>query len=402
MTAMTPKPLAGLRVLDLTTVLAGPYCTYQLGLMGAEVIKVERPGGGDWARNGLRVEGVPDLSAQFVAQNAGKKSMVLNLKTEEGRRIALDLAQGSDILVENFSPGVAGRLGLGFDDIRARRGDIVYCSLSGYGQTGDMSRRPAYDHVVQAASGITTLIGTRETVPNRIGPPLFDYLAGAFGAMAVLGALHERNRTGQAQYLDVAMLDVALVTMASTVSNLINGGRVPQPNGNVAASGSPASGVFETREGLLAMTANQEGQIVRLCAALGLDALMEDERYATPDARLAHAASFRERVAAVLKDRSAREWEAYLSGKHLPATRVRTLPDVLGEPHVAAREVQKAVEDPETGRTLSVPSAGFRWNGQALEPGGPPPRLGQHTAELLGGLGLDEQAVAALRERGVI
>ena len=165
MTAMTPKPLAGLRVLDLTTVLAGPYCTYQLGLMGAEVIKVERPGGGDWARNGLRVEGVPDLSAQFVAQNAGKKSMVLNLKTDEGRRIALDLAQGSDILVENFSPGVAGRLGLGFDDIRARRGDIVYCSLSGYGQTGDMSQRPAYDHVVQAASGITTLIGTRETVP---------------------------------------------------------------------------------------------------------------------------------------------------------------------------------------------------------------------------------------------
>ncbi|MEO7937908.1 MAG: CoA transferase, partial [Burkholderiaceae bacterium] len=155
-----PRPLTGIRILDLTTVLAGPYCTYQLALLGAEVTKLERPGQGDWARSGSPVTGIPDLSAQFVAQNAAKRSITLNLQTERGQALALRLMAQADVVVENFSAGVADRLGIGFEAARAQRKDIVYCAISGYGQTGPMSRRPAYDHVVQAASGVTMLTGT--------------------------------------------------------------------------------------------------------------------------------------------------------------------------------------------------------------------------------------------------
>src|SRR5690606_5142852 len=180
---------------------------------------------------------------------------------------------------------------------------IVYCSLSGYGQTVPMSRRPAYDHVIQSASGVTTLIGTEQTVPNRIGPPMFDYLAGIYGAFATLSALRERDRTGQPQQVDVAMLDVGMMAMASTVSTVLNSGVTPRPNGNTAASGSPASGIFQTREGLLSMTANNEPQFQRLCKVVGLGALLEDERFSIPENRLANAEAFRERLAACLLER---------------------------------------------------------------------------------------------------
>ena len=265
-----PAPLSGVRIVDLTTVLAGPYCTYQLALLGAEVIKLERPDGGDWARLGSRVTAIPEFSNQFVAQNADKKSICIDLKQPQGRDLALQLMASADVVVENFSAGVADRLGIGFDAVRERRPDIVYCALSGYGQDGPMSRRPAYDHVVQAASGITLLNGTPESAPNRIGPPLFDYLAGMYGAFAVMAALRERDRTGQAQMVDVAMLDAAMVAMASTVSAWSNGGIAPKANGNTAASGSPASGIFETAHGLLSMTANQDAQLDRLCRVAGL------------------------------------------------------------------------------------------------------------------------------------
>jgi crotonobetainyl-CoA:carnitine CoA-transferase CaiB-like acyl-CoA transferase len=177
------------------------------------------------------VEGIPDLSTQFVAQNASKQSITLDLQTAQGRAIALELIASVDVIVENFSAGVADRLGIGYDAARTKRADIVYCAISGYGQDGPMARRPAYDHVIQAASGITMLTGTAESVPNRIGPPLFDYLAGMYGAFAVLAALRERDRTGQSQMVDVAMLDAAIVAMASTVSMLRNGGVAPKANG---------------------------------------------------------------------------------------------------------------------------------------------------------------------------
>lgn len=397
-----PAPLKGVRVLDLTTILAGPYCTYQLALLGAEVIKVERPGQGDWARNGTRVRDIPDFSAQFVAQNADKRSITLDLKTEKGRRIALELLERCDVLVENYSPGVAERLGLGFDAVLKHRPDLVYCSLSGYGHTGPMSARPAYDHVIQAASGVTTLIGTPDTVPNRIGPPMFDYLAGIYGAFAVLSALRERDRTDMPQRVDVAMLDVGMMAMASTVSSLLNAGVVPRPNGNVAASGSPASGIFQTRDGLLSLTANNEAQFRRLCEAVGLQHLLDDDHFASPERRQANAEVFRGKLAEALLERTAADWETVLSEAHLPATRVRTVDQTMMEPHIVQREVQQHVKDRVTGNVLSVPSIGFRWNEASLGPENAPPRLGEHTELLLEELGYTVDDIAALRMESVI
>ena len=397
-----PRPLAGIRILDLTTVLAGPYCTYQLALLGAEVTKLERPGQGDWARSGAPVTGIPEFSAQFVAQNAAKKSITLDLQTDEGRAIALRLIAQADVIVENFSAGVADRLGIGYAAAREQRADIVYCAISGYGQDGPMSRRPAYDHVVQAASGITLLTGTSETVPNRIGPPLFDYLAGIYGGFAVLAALRERDRTGQAQMVDVAMLDAAIVAMASTVSALTNSGIEPRPNGNTAASGSPASGIFETRDGLLSLTANQEAQLVRLCRVLEVDALLQDARFANHALRLANANEFRALLTAAMRKRSASEWEELLSASHVPATKVRTLREVMAEPHIARRELRQQVLDPVTGCTIAVPSIGFKWNQRSIGPDTAPPRLGQHTAEVLTGLGMNEAQIQALRDARVV
>lgn len=397
-----PRPLKGIRVLDLTTVLAGPYCTYQLALLGAEVTKLERPGTGDWARSGKPLPGVPEFSAQFVAQNAAKRSITLNLQSEQGRELALQLMAQADVVVENFAGGVADRLGIGFEAARSRRPDVVYCAMSGWGQTGPMAPRPAYDHVVQAASGITMLTGTPETVPNRIGPPLFDYLTGIFGAFSVLAALRERDRTGQAQMVDVAMLDTGLVAMASTMSAILNTGAEPRATGNTAASGASASGIFETAQGLLSMTGNQEAQTARLCEVLGLSHLLRDPRFATEAARSQHLGPFRDALSERLLQRPAREWEELLSAARVPATRVRTLPEALAEPHVQQRGVVQRVLDPQTGTEIQVPGLGFLWNNQAVGPAFAPPRLGEHTDETLRTLGLEEGAIAALRRDGVV
>jgi crotonobetainyl-CoA:carnitine CoA-transferase CaiB-like acyl-CoA transferase len=384
-----PSPLRGVCILDLTTVLAGPYCTYQLALLGAEVIKLERPGQGDWARSGTRVAGIPDLSTQFVAQNAGKQSIVLDLQTDQGRAIALELIARADVVVENFSAGVADRLGIGYEAARAQRADIVYCAISGYGQDGPMARRPAYDHVIQAASGITLLTGTPESVPNRIGPPLFDYLAGMYGAFSVVAALRERDRTGLPQMIDVAMLDAAIVAMASTVSMLRNGGVEPQANGNTAASGSPASGIFETRDGLLSIAANQDAQVRRLCEVLGFPDLLQEDAFCTSDLRLRNAGAFRAHLATGLSRRTAAEWEEAFAQAHVPASKVRSVGEILAHPHIRQREVERQVTDPVTGQALAVPSIGFKWNGRSIGPKGGPPRLGQHTAAILAQFGLD-------------
>ncbi len=382
-----PAPLTGVRVLDLTTVLAGPYSTYQLALLGAEVIKLEKPGG-EWARQGTPTRAATDLSAQFVAQNAGKKSIEINLKTGCGRAQALALMATCDVVVESFSPGVADRLGVGYIHAQSVRPDIVYCSLSGYGQDGALSHRPAYDHVIQAASGVTMLNGAPDTAPNRIGPPMVDYIAGQYAAFAVLAALRERDQTAQPQFVDVAMLDVALVCMASTVSLALNTEETPTANGNTAASDRPLSGIFPTADGLLAITANHHSQFVRAMRVMGLAALELDPRFASDDNRALHADALRAIVRERLQDRPALEWERLLSSQHVPAAKVRTLPEVLAEDHVATRGTVQTVTDPYSGGALAVPSIGFKWNGAALGPAFGPPRLGEHTEAVLRALNI--------------
>jgi len=386
-----PTPLAGVRIADFTGVLAGPYATYQLALLGADVVKLERPEG-DVTRAGAALPGVQGLTAQYVAQNADKRSVVADLKTEDGLALALALVERSDVVVENFTPGVAERLGIGFEAARARNPRVVYASMSGYGQDGPWSPRPAFDHVVQAVSGVPMLTGAPGSVPNRIGPPLFDYLAGIYGAFAILAALRERDRTGQAQRIDLAMLDAALVAMASTTSAWLNAGVAPVPNGNTASSGSPASGIFPTADGLLSIAANNEHHVVSMCAALDPPDLLDDPRFASPEVRRAHADAFRSALLERLAARGAAHWEQVLSAAHVPAVRVRTVPEVLAEPHVAVRGVRRPVLDEASGRTLEVPSIGFKLNGRVLGPARGPARLGADTEALRRELGLSRPA----------
>lgn len=397
-----PRPLAGVRVVDTTTILAGPYCTYQLALLGADVIKIERPGRGDWIREGASLPGFPGVSASFAAQNADKRCITLDLKDPRGLVIAKRLVAGADVFVENFAPGVAARLGLGWEPLVAVNPRLVYTSLSGFGQDGEFSPRPAYDHVIQAMSGVTTLIGTPETIPNRIGPPMFDYLAGIYGATATLAALRERDRTGTAQRADVAMLDAGLAAMASFVSQTLNTPTPPRPVGNTAASGSPASGIFETADGLLALAANQDHQARALIVAIGRGDLLDDPRFATTEARLAHFAAFQVELRAALRARSAAEWETLLAAVRVPASRVRTLPETLAEPHVATRGVVAPVRDDATGAAMQVPTAGYKLNGATLAPATPPRALGADTDAVLAELGLANAEIATLRRDGVI
>jgi formyl-CoA transferase len=357
---MSDRPLSGVRVVDLTHVLAGPYCTYLLGLLGAEVIKVEVPAG-EWGRRAgptgpLRNAG---LSAGFVAQAADKRMLAVDIRTPEGADILRDLLRGADVFVEGLRPGVVAKAGFDEASLRALNSRLVFASITGFGQDGPFSAWPAYDHVIQAMSGLMSVTGTPESAPLRVGPPVIDYVTGLYAAFAVMAALAARDKIGAFQRVDVAMRDCAFAMMSSVISEHLNAGTVPMPAGNIAASGSPSSGVFATTDGLLALAANQERQFRQLCSALGRPDLVSDERYAEPAVRRANAAALRVELSAVFAKRTAAEWEEVLMAAGVPAGRVRTIPEAVAEPQTAARGLLQEVLSPELGRNLSVVGAGL-------------------------------------------
>jgi crotonobetainyl-CoA:carnitine CoA-transferase CaiB-like acyl-CoA transferase len=370
-------------------------------LLGATVIKIERPRIGDWVRDptGREADG---MGAGFLAQNANKRSIVIDLKHARGPEVVAALVRGADVFLENFSPGTAARLGLGEERLMAEQPKLVYASISGYGQDGPMASRPAYDHVVQAVSGVMSVTGTPETAPTRIGPPMIDYIAGIYGAFAVLAALRQRDRTGQGQRVDVAMLDCALAAMASFVSGWLNAGQRPQPAGNTAASGSAASGVFETASGKLGLAANQERQLAALARAIGREDLLCDPRFASDTARRENRNALREILDAAFATASAAEWEERLSAVHVPAGVVREIPEILASEQVRARGVVHALRDRESGATLYAQGAGFKLNGIVPAPTEAPPRLGEHTDELLREAGYGRAQIAELRRTAVV
>jgi len=400
---MTPRPLAGVRVLECASVIAGPYSAYVLALLGAEVIKIERPGQGDW----MRVQGgdaelaAAGMGAAFLSCNAGKRSVTLNLKDPQGVRIARELAGRSDVFIENWRPGTAERLGLGFAAVSAANPRIVYCSISGFGQDGPMAPRAAYDHIIQAVSGIMSVTGTPETAPSRTGPPLVDYLTGLWAAVAVMAALRERDRTGQAQRADVGMLDCAVAAMGSIVSAHVNGGIAAGPIGNAAASGAPSSGLFATRTSMLTLVANTEDQFVKLCRTLGRPDLATDDRFREPEARRRNQDALRGIIGACLMQRPAIDWEHDLAAVGVPAGAVRTVPELLAEPQVAARDMFRQVTLPDGQRAAWLPAAGFNLDGRKIGPDGPPPDLGADNDTVLESLGYDRARRDELRRGGV-
>lgn len=398
------QPLAGLRVIDLTQVLAGPYAAYQLALMGAEVIKVETPGTGDWSR----VRGdLPELNAEgmgltYLTQNANKKSVTLDLKAPEGLAAMKRLLATADVFIENFRPGTIARLGLSFEEVRVLRPDVVYCSISAFGQDGAFSRRPAYDHVIQGMCGIMRTTGTEQTGPTKVGAPFVDYATGLNAAFAIVSALHERRRTGAAVQLDVAMLDTSMLLMASLVASHLTAGWVPQPSGNEAWSQSPSSGAFQTADGLLMVAANNDKQFRALCAGLGRADILSDPRWQQAADRAAHAPALRAELVRIFLSDTAAHWEAALDTAGVPAARVRALDETLAEDHARTRGIAAALPWDRTPGTLHLPSLGFKADGAAIPPTTPPPALGQDTRAVLAGLGYTAAELDTMAARGVI
>lgn len=377
--------LAGVRLLDLTNVLAGPYCAYQFALLGADVIKVESPEG-DLARAlgadpALNAAG---MGASFLAQNAGKRSVVLDLKVASDRARFLDLVDTADALVENFRPGVMDRLGLGADTLRMRNPRLVYCAISGFGQTGPMRANPAYDQIVQGLSGVMSITGTPDAAPLRVGYPVADTLGGMVGAFAIAAALVRARATGRGATLDVSMLDAMLSALGWPVSNYLTAGVEPAPMGNDNATAAP-SGTFRTGDGLLNIAANKQEQFVALARLIGRPDLADDPRFAEREARKVHRAALTAQIEGALACASAAEWEGRLNGAGVPAGRVLTVPQILADSQVTGRALIHRIDDAlGPGRPLAVLRGGFLVDGQAPAPPGPPPRLGQHQAEVLG------------------
>ncbi|MCA1192775.1 CaiB/BaiF CoA-transferase family protein [Saccharopolyspora sp. 6V] len=396
--------LRGVRVLDLTNVLAGPFAAYQLALLGADVLKVEIPEAGDLAR---RLGADADLNerhlgASFLAQNGGKRSLTANLKSARGREVLLRAVGTADVLVENFRPGVLDRLGLGWDVLQAANPRLVYCAISGFGQDGPLRDRPAYDQIVQGLSGMMSTTGTSETEPLRAGFPIADTLGGMAAAFAISSALVHRDRTGEGVRLDVSMLESALTALGWAVSNHLIAGRPPERIGNDNATAAP-SGAFRTADGMLNIAANEQHQFVALCRVVGCPELAEDVRFAERAARKEHRAALTERLEEALRARTAAEWEEPLAAAGVPAARVLTVPEALEQDQVRARRFVHALPFPgHPGRELRVLGSPVRVPGTAPASPGPPPLLGEHTDDLLAELGYDTDEIARLRAEGAV
>jgi crotonobetainyl-CoA:carnitine CoA-transferase CaiB-like acyl-CoA transferase len=380
---MDDRPLRGVRVLDLTNVLAGPYCSYHLMLLGAEVVKIERPGQGDLARHlgpepGLNQAGI---GASFLAQNAGKKSIELDLKTPADRETFDGLLRESDVLLENFRAGVLRRMGYDWDVLHAANPRLVYCAISGFGQTGPMSQAPAYDQIIQGLSGMMSITGTPETVPLRVGFPVSDSVGGLVAAMSICAALAGRARTGEGVFLDVSMLEASLSAMGWAASNYLVSGIPPEPMGDQNATAAP-SGTFDAADGPLNIAANRQEQFEVLCRLIEREDLLTDERFAEREARKANRTALNHELNAALRRRPALEWEQILADAGVPAARILTVPQAVQLEQLRVRGFFTDLPFPGTpGRTLRVSGNGVHVNGAPLRPTAPPPLLGEHNVE---------------------
>jgi len=390
--------LAGLRVLDLTNVLAGPFCCYQLAQLGAEVIKVETPGSGDLAR---QLGADPELNrrgmgASFLAQNAGKRSITLNLKHIKAREAFTRLVKTSDVVVENFRPGVMDRLELGYERLKGIKPDLIYCAISGFGQDGPLRLNPAYDQIIQGLSGVMSVTGDAQSAPLRVGYPVADTMGGITAAYAISAALFRRERTGEGEFIDVSMLESTLVAMGWVVSNWLIAGVRPQALGNENMTASP-SGTFRTGEGLLNIAANQQQQFETLCKLIGRQELASDPRFAGREDRKRHRFELNQEIELALAARSAAEWASLMNDSGVPAGEVLDVPSVLEHPQVVERGLLHTFKDvPNVDEDVSVVRSGFRLRSGDPRPVSPPPALGADTASLLAELGYSESEIKDL------
>jgi CoA:oxalate CoA-transferase len=398
------KLLENVRILDLTNVLAGPFCCYQLAQLGADVIKIEVPGSGDLAR---QLGADPELNkrlmgASFLAQNAGKRSLTINLKHQDGKEIFRRLVATADGVVENFRPEVMGRLGLGYETLKNLKPDLIYCAISGFGQTGPLKDNPAYDQIVQGLSGLMSITGDKNSAPLRVGYPVADTIGGITAAFAVAAALFRRQRNGEGEFIDVSMLEATVVTMGWAVSNWLIAGVAPEPMGNENVTASP-SGTFKTGAGLLNIAANQQEQFEKLCELIGRKELAAEPRFIDREGRKKRRFELNREIELALAAKSASDWALLLNANGVPSGEVLSIRQVLEHPQTAERDLVKRFGAvPGVDRDIPVVRSGFCLASGDPEPTTPPPLLGADTQRILAELGYDQEAILMLKQNGAV
>lgn len=399
---MSRALLEGIRVLDLTNVLAGPFATLHLALLGAEVIKIENPKDGDLAR---KLGIVPELNdrlmgTSFLAQNANKKSLTLNTKTPEGKDIFRRLAATADVVVENFRPDVMPRLGLGYDALAALNPRLIYCAVSGFGQSGPDALKPAYDQIIQGLSGVMAINGDERLNPLRCGFPVCDTVGGLNAAFAIMAALYHRERTGEGQFIDVAMLDSIMPLMGWVAANLLIGGQQPVLLGNDNFTAAP-SGTFKTQDGYINIAANKQEQWEALCEVLGLPGLKTDPRFQKRDVRKKNRGALTPLLEARLVACPTAVWVERLNARDVPSGAILGLDAALSQPQVQHRHALEEVAVTGVGpvKLFGLTAKFSRTPGAVTAP---PPRLGADTEAVLGELGIRGDELAALRAKGVV
>ncbi len=400
---MSTRPLHGIRVLDLTNVLAGPFACHQLAHLGADVVKVEARTGGDLARQ-LGADTALNqahMGVSFLAQNPGKRSITLDLKHPKGKEAFLRLVRTADVVVENFRPGVMDRLGLGHAALMKEKPALVYCAISGFGQDGPLRDLPAYDQIIQGMSGIMSITGAPENAPYRVGYPVADTIGGITAAFAVAAALADHRRT-EGVFIDVSMLEAAMATMGWAVSNHLIAGREPQPLGNDNVTASP-SGTFRTGKGLLNIAANKQEQFEAVCEVLGHPEWVQDVRFADRHARLQNREALRALIEDEMAGAPADHWWSAFNNAGVPAGPVYTVPQALSHPQIEGRGMLATFENaPGVGRDIRVVRTGFKLNGEAPSVATPPPQLGEHTRMVLEELGYSALEIDTLAEENAI